>query len=215
LGIAALVVLFAVQGVGYAGGMVASSEDTSIQSENPLPVGKLTLCGSSPYNEANRLSPQTRPKFYSNAGLSSAVTSSLPDVPEGTPRYLMGMGAPQDLWEAVERGVDMMDCVWPTRIARNGQVMTLDGRMNIKNTPFQKDFAPLDPECSCPVCRRYSRAYLSHLFRARELSAHRLLTIHNVHFNLSLMRRIREAILRGTFRGEKTRFFSRYFARTG
>ncbi|MFH2204667.1 MAG: tRNA guanosine(34) transglycosylase Tgt [Elusimicrobiota bacterium] len=129
---------------------------------------------------------------------------------EDKPRYLMGMGAPEDLWEAVSLGVDMMDCVWPTRIARNGQVMTAAGRINIKNTPFRSDDSPLDPECPCFVCRGYSRAYLCHLFRAKELSAFRLLTIHNLTFSLGIMRTIRKAIRAGRFLEEKKTFLSKY-----
>jgi queuine tRNA-ribosyltransferase len=127
-------------------------------------------------------------------------------LPEGKPRYLMGMGAPEDLWNAVSLGVDMLDCVWPTRVARNGQVMACSGRFNIRNAEFRKDFSPLDPECSCPVCRTYTRAYLSHLFRSRELSSYRLLTLHNVHFNLRIMRRIRDSIRDGTFVQERKAF---------
>lgn len=131
-------------------------------------------------------------------------------LPEDKPRYLMGMGAPEDLWEAVRLGVDMLDCVWPTRVARNGQVMTSRGRMNIKNSAFRTDFSPLDPDCACPVCRRYTRAYLSHLFRARELAAYRLLTLHNLHFNLGIMRRIREAVRAGAFIKERAAFLEKY-----
>ncbi len=140
----------------------------------------------------------------------STLERTVECLPGDKPRYLMGMGAPQDLWEAVGLGVDMMDCVWPTRIARNGQVMTAAGRINIKNTPFKNDSLPLDPDCPCFVCRGYSRAYLSHLFRAKELSAFRLLTIHNLTFSLGIMRKIREAIRAGTFKEEKKKFLDRY-----
>lgn len=140
----------------------------------------------------------------------SATTARLPD---GKPRYLMGMGAPEDLWEAVGLGVDMMDCVWPTRIARNGQVMTAGGRLNIKNTPFKTDQGPLDPECPCPVCAKYSRSYLSHLFRAKELSSFRLLTIHNLTFTLGVMERIRKAVRSGAFTKEKKAFLDRYLGK--
>ena len=98
----------------------------------------------------------------------------------------------------------------PTRIARNGQIMTSRGRINIKNTPFKKDFSPLDAECPCFVCKTYTRAYLSHLFRAKELSAFRLLTIHNLTFSLGIMQTIRDAIRAGTFIKEKDRFLTRY-----
>jgi len=133
-------------------------------------------------------------------------------LPEDRPRYLMGMGAPEDLWEAVERGVDMLDCVWPTRLARNGQVMIRSGRLNVKNAHVRQDFSPLDPECGCPVCRRYSRGYLSHLFRSKELSVYRYLTIHNLHFTFDVMRLIRAAIREGRVRERKAEFLARYLS---
>lgn len=133
-------------------------------------------------------------------------------LPEEKPRYLMGMGAPEDLWNAAMHGVDMLDCVWPTRIARNGQVMTAAGRMNIKNSPYKKDMGPLDPECSCFVCKRYSRAYLCHLFRSKELLSFRLLTIHNLHFTMTIMKNIRTAIQNDTFLEERKAFIEKYGA---
>ncbi|MFH1724152.1 MAG: tRNA guanosine(34) transglycosylase Tgt [Elusimicrobiota bacterium] len=139
-----------------------------------------------------------------------ALERTVERLPDGMPRYLMGMGAPDDLWEAVRLGVDMLDCVWPTRTARNGVVMTAAGRLNIKNAPMRKDFSPLDKECDCATCGRYSRAYLSHLFRARELSAYRLLSVHNLHFSLRIMRRIRAAIREGRFLEERKLFLERY-----
>jgi queuine tRNA-ribosyltransferase len=140
----------------------------------------------------------------------STLDATVACLGDDKPRYLMGMGAPEDLWEAVRLGVDMLDCVWPTRIARNGQVMTSAGRINIKNTPFKTDTGPLDPECDCRTCKNYSRAYLSHLFRAHELSAFRLLTLHNLRFSLDIMRRIRAAIRAGNFESERTAFLERY-----
>jgi len=140
----------------------------------------------------------------------NTLDKTIEKLPDEKPRYLMGMGAPEDLWEAVGLGVDMMDCVWPTRIARNGQVMTSQGRLNIKNVPFKNDFTPLDPECGCWVCRRYSRAYLSHLFRAKELSSFRMLTIHNLAFTMDIMSKIRAAIRSNCFIKEKKKFLDRY-----
>ncbi|OIO09976.1 MAG: tRNA guanosine(34) transglycosylase Tgt [Elusimicrobia bacterium CG1_02_63_36] len=139
---------------------------------------------------------------------SLAVTTEILD--KNKPRYLMGMGAPEDLWNAVMYGVDMLDCVWPTRIARNGVVMTASGRINIKNAQFRRDTAPLDPDCACPVCRRYTRAYLCHLFRSKELLSFRLLTIHNLFFTLGIMARIRDSIAAGTFLKERAAFLEKY-----
>ena len=115
-------------------------------------------------------------------------------LPGDQPRYLMGAGTPEDLVEAVARGVDMFDCVLPTRNARNGQLFTTTGRVNIKNARYADDQRPLDPECSCYTCRSFSRAYLRHLFLAGEINAAALNTLHNLHFYLDTMRRIRDAI---------------------
>ncbi|MGH7277128.1 MAG: tRNA guanosine(34) transglycosylase Tgt [Candidatus Rokuibacteriota bacterium] len=131
-------------------------------------------------------------------------------LPTGQPRYLMGVGKPDDLVEAVARGVDMFDCVLPTRNARNGQCFTADGPLTIKQARYTRDPAPLDEACACYACRRFSRAYLRHLFQAQELLAYRLLSLHNVHFFLRLMAQMREAIAGGTFAAFKARFFARY-----
>lgn len=116
------------------------------------------------------------------------------------PRYLMGVGTPGDLWEAVSRGVDMLDCVFPTRVARNGQLMTRRGKFNITQSRCRQDHGPIDPDCSCFVCRRYSRAYLAHLFRAKELTALRLLSFHNLRCMADLCAEMRGAIAEGRFK---------------
>lgn len=134
--------------------------------------------------------------------LSHAVEA----LPPALPRYLMGMGAPEDLWNAVSLGVDMLDCIWPTRTARNGSIMTSTGRLNIKGGSFKFDQRPLDENCSCPTCKTYTRSYLSHLNRAGELASYRLLSIHNIHYNLRMMERIRAAIREGRFEAEHRAF---------
>jgi queuine tRNA-ribosyltransferase len=131
-------------------------------------------------------------------------------LPPDRPRYLMGVGKPADLVEAVARGVDLFDCVLPTRNARNGQAFTADGPLTIRNARFARDGAPLDDDCPCEACRCFSRAYLRHLFGARELLAYRLLTLHNLTFYLGLMRDMREAVARGAFRRFRSRFLERY-----
>ena len=131
-------------------------------------------------------------------------------LPAGAPRYLMGVGKPEDLVEAVARGVDMFDCVLPTRNARNGQCFTADGPLTLKQARYAKDASPLDPECACYACRTFSRAYLRHLFMADELVAYRLLSLHNVHFFLWLMREMRAAIAARAFEPFKARFSARY-----
>jgi queuine tRNA-ribosyltransferase len=121
-----------------------------------------------------------------------------PLLPADRPRYLMGVGTPVDLVESVARGIDMFDCVLPTRNARNGQLFTSTGRLNIKNAEFADDKSPLDARCGCYTCRTFSRAYLRHLFMAREMTAGTLNTLHNLYFYLDTMRRIREAIVFST-----------------
>ena len=130
-------------------------------------------------------------------------------LPADKPRYLMGVGTPEDVWEAAAAGADMMDCVFPTRVARNGQVFTRTGRYNVSNAPSRGNFSPLDPECPCFVCRKYTRAYLRHLFSSRELVVYRLLTYHNLFFMLRLMEEMRLAILEGRFEAAKKEFLAR------
>jgi queuine tRNA-ribosyltransferase len=134
-----------------------------------------------------------------NEQMYAVTAATLRHLPTERPRYLMGAGTPADLVEAVARGVDMFDCVMPTRNARNGQLFTSQGRVNIRNAKFADDDGPLDPSCRCYTCRRHSRAYLRHLFMAGEMTASTLNTLHNLTFYLDTMRRIREAIAFRTF----------------
>ena len=127
------------------------------------------------------------------------ATHTLPLLPVNRPRYIMGVGTPEDLVELVGMGADMFDCVMPTRNARNGQLFTSQGTINICNTRFREDEGPVDPMCDCYTCRHYSLAYLRHLYTAREILAYRLNTIHNVHYYVNLVKAMREAILAGTF----------------
>jgi queuine tRNA-ribosyltransferase len=116
------------------------------------------------------------------------------------PRYLMGVGYPEDLLAGIARGVDMFDCVAPTRMGRNGTAFTHEGRVNVRNAELREDAGPIDPACDCSTCRRFSRGYIRHLFMAEEMLGPRLLSLHNVHFLVSLVRRARAAIVAGTFR---------------
>ena len=127
------------------------------------------------------------------------VAAAEPHLPADRPRYVMGVGLPEEIGEYVALGVDMMDCVLPTRNARNGMLFTSEGRVIIRHARYADDSGPLDPRCACPVCRRYSRAYLRHLFLSGEILSSVLNTIHNLYFYLDRMRRIRQAILVGDF----------------
>ncbi len=131
---------------------------------------------------------------------------TVPLLPAAAPRYLMGVGTPADLLAGIRAGIDMFDCVLPTRMARNGTAFTRQGRVNIKNAQYAEDFAPLDPQCGCKVCRQHTRAYLRHLAKAGEILAAVLLTYHNVHLFLDLMRQARQAIEQGAFEAMAARW---------
>jgi len=135
-----------------------------------------------------------------------------PLLPCHKPRYLMGVGSPEDLFECVARGIDQFDCVLPTRIARNGAVFTHQGRINLRNARFARDKNPIEAGCQCYTCRTFSLAYLRHLLLAGEILALRLTTIHNLHFMLELMRRIRRSIIDGSFAAYKESFLANYQA---
>ncbi len=145
----------------------------------------------------------------SNNQMYDTVEYTTPFMPENKPRYLMGVGTPEDLIENIYRGVDMFDCVMPTRNARNGTLFTSFGKVNIKAAKYKEDSQPLDNECQCLTCKNYSRAYLNHLFRAREITYFRLATIHNLHYYLTLMKQAREAILEGRYEEFRKDFYTK------
>ena len=145
----------------------------------------------------------------SNNQMYDTVEYTTPFMPENKPRYLMGVGTPEDLIENIYRGVDMFDCVMPTRNARNGTLFTSFGKVNIKAAKYKEDSQPLDNECQCLTCKNYSRAYLNHLFRAREITYFRLATIHNLHYYLTLMKQAREAILEGRYEEFRKEFYAK------
>jgi len=156
---------------------------------------------------------------YAIGGLSVGESQDLrnevlefttPLLPENRPRYLMGVGQPREIWEAVEKGIDMFDCAMPTRNARNGQVLTSTGKVVIKNAQYKDDFGPLDPECQCYTCRHFSRAYLCHLFRAGEILALRLNTLHNIHYMVKLFEQIRQAIEEDRYDQAKREFLRKW-----
>ncbi len=137
---------------------------------------------------------------------------TLPFAPVSKPRYLMGVGTPVNILEGVDRGIDFFDCVMPSRNARHCHLFTSEGQMNLKNEKFEKDERPIDPNCDCPACRNYSRAYIRHLFKAKEMLAMRLCVLHNLHFYNKLMADIRDAIDRGvykSFKEEKIEIYSK------
>ncbi len=140
----------------------------------------------------------------------SILAETAAELPENKPRYLMGVGSPEDIVEGVARGVDIFDCALPTRVARNGALFTWQGRINIRNAGFSQQESPVMPECECYTCRHFSAAYLHHLFNASELLAYRLATLHNLTFMHSLIIRTRESILNGTFSEFREEFHSTY-----
>jgi queuine tRNA-ribosyltransferase len=180
-----------VQGGAYADVRVRAADETVALGFDGYAIGGMAV-------------GEPKPIMYE---LTATVTARLPT---GQPRYLMGVGKPEDLVEAVARGVDMFDCVLPTRNARNGQGFTWDGPLTIKQARYERDGSPLDPECACYACRHFARAYLRHLFMSDELLAYRLLSLHNVHFFHALMAAMRAAVDAGTFGPFRARFLARY-----
>ena len=135
---------------------------------------------------------------------------TVPALPEDKPRYLMGVGSPEDILNGVARGIDMFDSVLPTRVARNGALFTDGGRINIRNARWKEEAAPVDPTCNCYTCRHFSAAYLHHLFRAEELLAYTLATIHNLTFMHNFMERVRKSLEQGAFTEFKEEFLAGY-----
>ncbi|MCL4230337.1 MAG: tRNA guanosine(34) transglycosylase Tgt [Dehalococcoidia bacterium] len=159
------------------------------------------------------------PPGYSIGGLSvgeakadtwPTVEAVTAELPVDRPRYLMGVGSPEDLVEAVARGVDMFDCVLPSRLGRNGSMFTGDGRANVRNARYRQDPGPVDPECDCLACSRFSMAYIHHLFRNEELLGYRLATIHNIRYLVRLTERMRAAIEAGQFSAFAAEYLGRY-----
>ncbi|MEQ8762423.1 MAG: tRNA guanosine(34) transglycosylase Tgt [Planctomycetota bacterium] len=144
--------------------------------------------------------------------MNAVLDDTEPELPVDKPRYLMGVGAPEDLFEAVERGVDMFDCVMPTRNGRNGGCFTWNGKVRLKAAIHREDPSPLDPTCACTTCRNYSRAYLRHLFNSGEMLGAQLASHHNIAFLQQLMAKMREAIRAGRFAELKREFYAKYFA---
>ncbi len=147
---------------------------------------------------------ETKSEMY---GMTATTTAMLPT---GSPRYLMGVGSPEDLVESVARGIDMFDCVLPTRIARNGALFSDNGRINIYSAPHRDRDEPVEPSCDCYTCLNFSAAYIHHLFKARELLGYRLATLHNLRFALRMMEEMREAIISGTFQAYRDEFHRRF-----
>ncbi len=143
--------------------------------------------------------------------MNDILEYTVPFLPKDKPRYLMGVGSPDALIDGVIRGIDMFDCVLPTRIARNGTCMTSNGKVVIKQARYEKDFTPLDENCTCYTCQNYTKAYLRHLFKAGEILSSRLLTIHNLHFLINLMADVRQAIMEDRLLDFRKEFFYRYY----
>ncbi|MFH2138789.1 MAG: tRNA guanosine(34) transglycosylase Tgt [Candidatus Omnitrophota bacterium] len=138
------------------------------------------------------------------------ISFTVPLLPENKPRYIMGMGTPEDILESITHGADMFDCIIPTRYGRTGVAFTSMGKINLKNAKFTEDMAPIDSECDCYTCRNFSRAYMRHLFYAREMLGPILLSLHNVHFYINLMKKVRKAIKEDRFMEFKDWFLTRY-----
>ena len=184
-------------------GIIQGGTDLALRSEN---VEAMVQIGFESYSIGGLSVGEPVDVMY------EVVGHTAPLLPPDRPRYLMGTGMPDDLVECVARGVDMFDCVLPTRNARNGQLLTRTGVLVIKNAQYAEDKSAPDPDCGCYTCRTFSRAYLRHLFMSGEMTAATLLTVHNLYFYLDLMRRIRDAIGFGSF-GKLRQEFHQTFSR--
>ena len=147
---------------------------------------------------------------FAKEDMSSAVKWVNEELPVGKPRHLLGIGEPEDLFSGVENGVDLFDCVGPTRIARNGTMFTKNGKINILNAKFVNDFSSIEEDCECDTCKNYTSAYLSHLFRAKEMLGATLASTHNVYFITNLVKKMRQAIIDGSFFEFKEEFLKNY-----
>ena len=175
-----------------------------LRIENMKEIAKLDLDG---YAIGGLAVGETTEEMY------HILDVTLPFAPENKPRYLMGVGTPINILEAVDRGIDFFDCVMPSRNARHCNLFTSEGVMNLKNEKFEKDTRPIDENCSCPACRNYSRAYIRHLFKAKEMLAMRLCVLHNLYFYNKLMEDIRDAIDKGVYKEFKAKRIEKYSKR--
>ena len=149
---------------------------------------------------------------YTKEYMDTAVLWVNEILPEEKPRHLLGIGEPEDLFMGVENGVDLFDCVAPTRMGRSGALYTARGKINITNAQFVEDFSPIDEGCECYTCQNYTRAYLSHLFRAKEMLAATLASIHNLYFIINLVKQMRRGILDGNFAESESKFLKSYLS---
>jgi queuine tRNA-ribosyltransferase len=215
----------AAQAVRRTTSWLAKSEERWRRLDGPMPGRLFGIMQGNFYKDLRARSAQEIAELdlpgYAIGGLSvgedfpafrDMLHFSAALLPVSKPKYLMGIGTPAYILEAVEAGIDLFDCVYPTRIARNAMVMTRDGPLPLRNERFREDFVPIDPECRCATCRQHSRAYLRHLFKAKEIEAAVLATHHNLSFLQSLLHEIRAAVAHGEFPGYKARFLSRYDA---
>ncbi len=182
-------------------GIVQGGTDLALRRES---AGAITGLGFDGYAIGGLSVGERKAQMYETVEAVAAL------LPADRPRYLMGVGSPEDLVEAVALGIDLFDCVLPTRMARNGGFYAPEGRLNIYNARFKEQTGPVEHGCECYTCRHHSAAYLHHLFQARELLAYHLATIHNLHFYLRLMERLRQSILDGTFEGLRRDFLATF-----
>ena len=188
-------------GAGALFGIVQGGLEPDLRERSARQIKSLGFSG---YAVGGLSVGETKERMYEVAGLTAGL------LPAEAPRYLMGVGSPEDLVEGVARGVDMFDCALPTRIARSGSLLTRDGRLNVAAAPFKDVEGPIDPRCDCHTCRTFSAAYVHHLFRAKELLAYRLATIHNLRFLATLMAELRQAVVEGRLAAYRDAFHTRH-----
>ncbi|MFA6445704.1 MAG: tRNA guanosine(34) transglycosylase Tgt [Candidatus Paceibacterota bacterium] len=179
-------------------GIVQGGRSEALRRESAQEIGKMSFDGFGIGGS------------FEKEDMSNAVRWVNEELPEDKPKHLLGIGEPEDFFMGIENGVDLFDCVLPTRNGRNGTIYTSTGKIHIENTAYQTDFRPIEETCSCYTCRNYTRAYIAHLFRAKEMLAGTLASIHNVYFLVNLVKGIRAAILNGTFEKFKREFLEKY-----
>ncbi len=199
-------------------GIVQGGREESLRKKSAKIISEMRVEGPAPLEAGDESSPRALMGFdgfgiggsFAKEDMSTAVKWVNEILPEEKPRHLLGIGEPEDLFMGIENGVDLFDCVLPTRLGRNGTLYTKFGKIHIENMKYRDDFTPVEDDCECSTCKNYTRAYIAHLFHGKEMLAGTLSSIHNLHFIVNLVKRIRQSILDGNFQEVKEEFLKNY-----
>jgi queuine tRNA-ribosyltransferase len=199
-------------------GIVQGGRDERLRKLSAKVISEMRVEKPVTLESNNDLLPKTLMGFdgfgiggsFAKEDMSTAVRWVNEILPEEKPRHLLGIGEPEDLFMGIENGVDLFDCVLPTRLGRNGTLYTKNGKIHIENSKYREDLSPIDENCECYTCKNFSRAYVAHLFHGKEMLAGTLSSIHNIHFIVNLVKKIRQSILDGNFTEYKKDFLKKY-----